>query len=61
MSISGLQIGDVVRLKSGGPDMVVLHLNPYTNIDVLDCQWFDVFFRCQTKAFESTVLEKVEA
>jgi len=31
-------VGDVVRLKSGGPDMAVVYTDPDGTID---CAWFD--------------------
>lgn len=49
--------GDVVRLKSGGPDMIV------TNATVSDsevtCQWFTKSGVLQVHAFETILLEQV--
>lgn len=34
------KIGDVVKLKSGGPDMTVKHVIPGDANTIYDCQWF---------------------
>jgi uncharacterized protein YodC (DUF2158 family) len=35
------KVGDVVKLKSGGPDMTVKRIIPSSNQgDVYECQWF---------------------
>ena len=41
-----MQVGDVVRLKGGGPDMVITDLrlkkDPFENIrEYIVCGWFD--------------------
>lgn len=36
-------VGDVVRLKSGGPDMTAVHVEPATDVGdlpVVRCVWF---------------------
>ena len=35
-----LKIGDVVRLKSGGPDMTVCEAKPEFHDGQVRCQWF---------------------
>jgi len=35
-----LKAGDVVQLKSGGPDMTISHLDP-KNANSFFCQWFN--------------------
>lgn len=52
-----IRIGDVVRLKSGGPDMTV----EYTNVgisepDMVGCVWYDGA-EMKTRSFKSPVLE----
>ena len=48
-----LSIGDIVRLKSGGPDMTVVG----TGVKV--CEWFTGTTLCQV-AFPSDILEIVD-
>jgi len=50
------QVGDVVQLKSGGPNMTVKRL---MGIGV-DCVWFDGQRLAQSAWFESDLLTKVE-
>lgn len=55
------KIGDVVRLKSGGPDMTVVSLNEnsMTHKGQIKCQWFEKN-RPQDSIFPSAALEKVD-
>jgi uncharacterized protein YodC (DUF2158 family) len=34
------QVGDVVKLKSGGPDMTVKSCHAGDDYEIYDCQWF---------------------
>ena len=36
-----LKVGDVVRLKSGGPDMTIENIGKYVHKDGAMCVWFD--------------------
>jgi uncharacterized protein YodC (DUF2158 family) len=47
--------GDVVRLKSGGPKMVVYYL-----LNRLGCKWFDGS-RVRHDYFDEDLLEKIDA
>ena len=53
---SPLKIGDVVRLKSGGPEMTVAHIGKYAHKDGAMCVWFDGKKRVQ-EVFELETLE----
>lgn len=38
---SGLKVGDVVQLKSGGPDMTITQISQWKNSSVqAHCKWF---------------------
>jgi uncharacterized protein YodC (DUF2158 family) len=52
------QLGDVVRLKSGGPLMTVARVGDYD----ITCQWFtsDAAAASVMESFISAVIEKVE-
>lgn len=54
------KIGDVVKLKSGGPDMTVT----YTGSDgKLDCTWFNregVVYSAQSHVFRADTLKLVK-
>lgn len=50
------KVGDVVVLKSGGPEMTVYEIQ---NSDYVNCTWF-VGDKPQYASFPSGVLEKVE-
>jgi uncharacterized protein YodC (DUF2158 family) len=53
----GIRIGDVVQLKSGGPDMVVEDQDEMTG-DLL-CSWFDGSIKVKS-AFAPHTLVKVQ-
>lgn len=46
-------IGDVVRLKSGGPKMTILKLMD----DTISCQWFDRNGKVHTGNFQTAMLD----
>lgn len=48
--------GDVVNLKSGGPDMTV---NCYNQVGLVNCHWFDNT-KLLSGNFEENQLEAVE-
>jgi uncharacterized protein YodC (DUF2158 family) len=52
--------GDKVRLKSGGPVMVIQNLGDYSphTADGAQCVWFDDKKVPQSKVFDTAVLEK---
>jgi uncharacterized protein YodC (DUF2158 family) len=58
--------GDIVRLKSGGPDMTVSERSPLDDIidtpekDWIPCQWFNRANTLQNKAFPPESLVHVE-
>lgn len=53
--------GDVVRLKSGGPSMVVMEISKGFDDGPLEayCEWFDDKKNRQTNGFRLTSVEKV--
>lgn len=50
-----LQAGDVVRLKSGGPEMTIKHIN---EANQAVCNWFEGLKGPYTEVFELVQLEK---
>jgi uncharacterized protein YodC (DUF2158 family) len=48
------QIGDVVELKSGGPDMTVTEVRGA----FVSCKWFDYEQHLQSDYFKQTVLRR---
>jgi uncharacterized protein YodC (DUF2158 family) len=56
------EIGDKVRLKSGGPLMVIQNLGDYSPPkNGAECVWFDDKKVVQKKVFDTAVLEKDDA
>lgn len=53
-----LCVGDVVRLKSGGPEMTVVHVS--SQADCVDCEWFDGA-TAKHRRVNPAVLERVDA
>ena len=51
----GLNLGDVVRLKSGGCQMVVTMAYPY----MVDVEWHDVLGKPHSGRYFNTSLEKL--
>jgi uncharacterized protein YodC (DUF2158 family) len=51
---NAFQVGDVVRLKSGGPDMTVQSIDS----DGLYCTWFDDKKQRQFDTFNPAIVEK---
>ncbi len=54
-----LRIGDVVRLKSGGPAMTVVAPGARVGSGVVDCAWFGGDDTFVTAAFPPRALERV--
>lgn len=59
-----LQVGNTVRLKSGGPPMTVkelvathVHSPPDAPRDHVMCQWFDETGKCRTARFPVASLD----
>jgi len=50
-------IGDVVRLKSGGPDMTINGEVQGTTHLTYSCQWFDADEKSQNGQFQAASLE----
>lgn len=59
--MSNFQRGDIVRLKSGGPEMTVTDIGKYDYIDEdrAKCQWFDGN-NLKEKVFDFYAIEKSE-
>ena len=55
-----MQKGDIVRLKSGGPDLTVA-LIPEDHPEDIHCIWFDASGDKKGATFPLACLEKVEA
>jgi uncharacterized protein YodC (DUF2158 family) len=53
------KVGDVVRLKSGGPAMTVAGLGPYSRAGIL-CTWFDEKNKKSEELFLPDTLEREE-
>ena len=53
------QPGDIVRVKSGGPDMTVSSASR-SQSDSSNCVWFDDKGEVKNQAFKDAVLEKVD-
>jgi uncharacterized protein YodC (DUF2158 family) len=54
-----LQVGEVVRLKSGGPAMTVVATGARAEPGVVECAWFDRDNACATASFPPRALERV--
>jgi uncharacterized protein YodC (DUF2158 family) len=52
-----LKIGDVVALKSGGPDMTVENIDEQGNVT---CTWFEKDGNLKTWTFKEEMLDKCE-
>ena len=60
-----LHVGDVVKLKSGSPEMTVYEypvklIDGRENLKEAKCQWFDVEGKLSKGTFSIETLEKVE-
>ena len=55
------KLGDVVKLKSGGPQMTIEAL-PGSNDQTIDCKWFSLSDdrTCYSDCFEASSLELVK-
>ena len=59
-----LKVGDVVRLRSGGPEMTV-NQYPFKTIDgrehpnLVECKWFTEEARIKRQTFNIDALEKI--
>ncbi|MEI8233338.1 MAG: DUF2158 domain-containing protein [Verrucomicrobiota bacterium] len=60
MSNIAFQIGDVVMLKSGGPDMTVESLGTNSNngTPFVFCKWFDKDQKVMSTSFPPATLQK---
>ena len=52
-----LKKGDVVKLKSGGPEMTVLQVSQKQDSVKVLCQWFDDNQQLQKNEFDEEILE----
>jgi uncharacterized protein YodC (DUF2158 family) len=58
MAIFKVKVGDIVRLKCGGPLMIVVEENRISGSQILTCIWFDhAKDRCRSLPREA--LEKI--
>ena len=58
--IMNLKIGDVVKLKSGGPAMTVELISRWDGIEKARCQWFSGD-KVEQNVFTEEMLEKLPA
>ncbi len=54
-----LQVGEIVRLKSGGPAMTVVATVARAEPGVVECAWFDQDDAYATASFPPRALERV--
>ena len=54
-----LQVGEIVRLKSGGPAMTVVATGARAEPGVVECAWFDRNNGYATASFPPRALERV--
>ena len=52
--------GDLVRLKSGGPPMIVLENERLNSVECVECGWFDVYGELHKEVFVPLVLEPTQ-
>ena len=57
--VMSLQVGEVVRLKSGGPPMTVVATGARAEPGVVECAWFDRDNAYATASFPPRALERV--
>ena len=50
-------VGDTVRLKSGGPRMTVESLEQFDGMDTVSCVWFDEKNEVQRQTFPADIVE----
>lgn len=53
--MSNFKVGDVVKLKSGGPQMTVSETN---DAEMLECTWFDSSNELKTAFFKAEVVKE---
>lgn len=53
------KIGDIVRLKSGGPDMTIAQLPNWNSDYSYSCKWFDDYKNLGSEMFKEGTLESV--
>lgn len=51
------KVGDIVCLKSGGPDMTVVECLSINGIDKIKCRWFDKELHMYTETFHPKELD----
>jgi len=54
------QIGEVVRLKSGGPDMTVVACGARAEPGLIECAWFDLSNTHAAAMFPRLALERAK-
>jgi len=55
-----LQVGEIVRLKSGGPAMTVIATGARAEPGVVECAWFGLDDVYATASFPPRALERVD-
>jgi len=58
-----IAVGDVIRLKSGGPKMTVVTIGTtqFDSEPSVWCEWFDEKNKAQEKTFHLVAVEKVDS
>lgn len=54
-----IEVGTVVRLKSGGPPMTVCSMEKFRGRKVFNCEWFDLILKLRAaRFFEAELVEE---
>ncbi|MBV15957.1 MAG: DUF2158 domain-containing protein [Thalassospira sp.] len=60
MQVDELKPGDVVELKSGGPDMTVSWVENQDGVLEARCDWFDKSQKQESAVFPTSSLRKIK-
>ena len=55
------EVGDIVRLKSGGPEMTVGQVDQFAGTELaVECEWLDSSHKPQSRVYPVKTLVRVE-
>ena len=57
---NALKAGDIVVLKSGGPNMTIEWTEEFEGVVTVSCSWFDTKMQPQNRSFPADALKPVE-